>query len=139
VTQPLPWESLRRVAELFHLELDVSDGKWSRTAVLSSTIGAASGLELVRLTIGDLDDSDADRVLRAVTAAALVQLGPGATVGADVIEQAAHHLELTADQAGELAHLAALLDGTDTSLMSPTEDLAQRAAIRAVLDDEERT
>jgi hypothetical protein len=136
VTQPLPWESLRGVAELFHLELDVSEGKWNRTAVLSSTIGAGSGLELVRLTVGDLD---ADRVLRAVTAAALVQLGPGAPMGADVLEQAAQQLGLTADQAGELAHLAALLDGTDTSLMSPTEDLAQRAAIRAVLDDEERT
>lgn len=59
---------------------------------LRSTLGVQAGRELAGLMVSDLTPEDADRVLRSVTAAALLQLGPGADVAAEDLDQVAELL-----------------------------------------------
>lgn len=109
MTPPPTWDQLRRVAGIFHLRIDVHHWRASSIASLVSTVGINLGEVLASPSVGALEREDADRVLRAMVAAALVQLGPGVQVDAAVIELATGELGLSPDEAGELADLAELL------------------------------
>lgn len=91
---PPPWDAIRRAAALFHVELKVEIGRHFSDVRLRSVLGAHAGHELAGLMVVDLAAEDADRVLRALAATALLQLGPGADVAAEVLDQVAALLEV---------------------------------------------
>lgn len=111
MTSPPTWDQLHRVAEMFHVLVKINRTRLHSSVELISTLGLSAGEVLASMTLGALDAEDAERVMRGMVGAALVQLGPGAPVGAAVLERATAELGLTAAEAGELAHLAELLEG----------------------------
>ena len=108
MTPPPTWDALQAAAELLQLELRVDVRDYAFVNVYCQ-LRTRNGSSLVRLDISDLPEADADRVTRAMTATALLQLGPGAPMSVAEIEQVTAALGLTPDEAGELAHLAAVL------------------------------
>ena len=108
MTPPPTWDALQAAAELLQLELRVDVRDYAFVNV-HCELRTRNGSPFVRLDITDLPEADADRVMRAMVASALLQLGPGAPIDTPALEQATAALGLTPTEAGELAHLAAVL------------------------------